>query len=197
MSGADTDQLAAAARARGVTLNTLLQVAWALVLSRLTDRDDVVFGVTVSGRPPELAGVETMVGLFINTMPLRVRLEPEHDCRSAMSAAAARCRRSCVTTAIWRTPSCVRWAGWARCSTPCWSTRTSRQVTWSAAANSWRDRCAFRPAAMESLSHFPMTIAAHRGGAELTLLVEVTDDALGVDDRCALGAGGCCRPCAG
>ena len=63
------------ARSRGVTLNTLLQMAWALVLSRLTDRDDVVFGVTVSGRPAELSGVETMVGLFINTVPLRVRLD--------------------------------------------------------------------------------------------------------------------------
>ncbi|MFC5157087.1 condensation domain-containing protein, partial [Streptomyces amakusaensis] len=41
----------------------------------LTGRDDVVFGSTVSGRPPELAGVESMVGLFINTVPVRVRLD--------------------------------------------------------------------------------------------------------------------------
>ncbi|PRC59562.1 hypothetical protein C6A85_22800, partial [Mycobacterium sp. ITM-2017-0098] len=41
-----------------------------------TDRTDVTFGVTVSGRPGELAGVERMVGLFINTVPLRVRLDP-------------------------------------------------------------------------------------------------------------------------
>ena len=71
-----TGQLAEAARARGVTVNTLVQMAWATLLSAFTDRSDVVFGVTVSGRPSELAGVETMVGLFINTVPLRVRLDP-------------------------------------------------------------------------------------------------------------------------
>ena len=71
-----TGQLADAARARGVTVNTLVQMAWATILSAFTDRSDVVFGVTVSGRPGELAGVETMVGLFINTVPLRVRLDP-------------------------------------------------------------------------------------------------------------------------
>ena len=70
-----TARLVDGARSRGVTLNTLLQMAWAVVVSRLTDRADVVFGVTVSGRPAELAGVETMVGLFINTVPLRVRLD--------------------------------------------------------------------------------------------------------------------------
>ncbi|HEY4794499.1 MAG TPA: condensation domain-containing protein, partial [Mycobacterium sp.] len=70
-----TERLVTGARSRGVTLNTLLQMAWAVILSRLTDRADVVFGVTVSGRPAELAGVETMVGLFINTVPLRVQLD--------------------------------------------------------------------------------------------------------------------------
>ena len=48
--------------------------AWAILLGRVTGRDDVVFGVTVAGRPPEIAGIESMVGLFINTLPLRVKL---------------------------------------------------------------------------------------------------------------------------
>ncbi|MFG3319034.1 amino acid adenylation domain-containing protein [Streptomyces sp. NPDC048171] len=64
------------ARSHGLTVNTVIQGAWGLVLSHLTGRDDVVFGVTVSGRPPELPGVDTMVGLFMNTLPLRVRLRP-------------------------------------------------------------------------------------------------------------------------
>ncbi|WNE94148.1 amino acid adenylation domain-containing protein [Streptomyces luomodiensis] len=68
--------LTALARERALTLNSLVQSAWAIVLGGLTGRDDVVFGATVSGRPPELAGVETMVGLFINTLPVRVRLRP-------------------------------------------------------------------------------------------------------------------------
>ncbi|GAA5046551.1 hypothetical protein GCM10023318_12080 [Nocardia callitridis] len=63
------------AAALGVTVNTMTQAAWGLTLSRLTGRDDVVFGATVSGRPPELPGVEDMVGLFINTLPVRVRLD--------------------------------------------------------------------------------------------------------------------------
>ena len=64
------------ARTHGLTLNTLIQSAWAILLGRLTGHDDVVFGVTVAGRPPEIAGIETMVGLFINTLPLRIKLPP-------------------------------------------------------------------------------------------------------------------------
>ncbi|MFC0040243.1 non-ribosomal peptide synthetase [Actinomadura rayongensis] len=71
-----SDGLAATARAHGVTVNTVVQAAWGLLLGRLLGRDDVVFGATVSGRPPELPGVERMVGLFINTLPVRVRLLP-------------------------------------------------------------------------------------------------------------------------
>ncbi|WP_378732882.1 amino acid adenylation domain-containing protein [Nocardia brasiliensis] len=69
-------RLEAAARESGATVNTLVQASWALLLAMLTGRTDVVFGGTVSGRPPELAGVEEMVGLFINTLPVRVRLDP-------------------------------------------------------------------------------------------------------------------------
>jgi len=65
-----------AARDADVTVNTVIQAAWGLLLGCLTGRTDVLFGITVSGRPPELPGVERMVGLFINTVPLRVRLHP-------------------------------------------------------------------------------------------------------------------------
>jgi amino acid adenylation domain-containing protein/non-ribosomal peptide synthase protein (TIGR01720 family) len=66
-----TAALQSAARQHRLTLNTFLQGAWALLLSRYSGEDDVVFGATLSGRPPELAGVEEMAGLFINTLPLR------------------------------------------------------------------------------------------------------------------------------
>ncbi|GAX43730.1 amino acid adenylation domain-containing protein [Tolypothrix sp. NIES-4075] len=59
-----------------LTLNTLAQGAWALCLQKHGAGEDVIFGVTVSGRPPELTEVENMVGLFINTLPMRVRLNP-------------------------------------------------------------------------------------------------------------------------
>jgi non-ribosomal peptide synthase protein (TIGR01720 family) len=65
------------ARREQVTLNTVLQGAWALLLARYSGTTDVVFGATVSGRPPELAGVEEMIGLFINTLPVRVRVKEE------------------------------------------------------------------------------------------------------------------------
>jgi amino acid adenylation domain-containing protein/non-ribosomal peptide synthase protein (TIGR01720 family) len=67
-----TDSLQALARGHRLTLNTLVQGAWALLLSRHAASTDVSFGVTVSGRPPDLPGVESMLGLFINTLPLRV-----------------------------------------------------------------------------------------------------------------------------
>ncbi|KUL63367.1 non-ribosomal peptide synthetase [Streptomyces sp. NRRL S-1521] len=62
-----------AARA-GVTVNTVVEGAWALLLARSGGRDDVVFGTTVSGRPAELPGVEGMIGMFINTVPTRARV---------------------------------------------------------------------------------------------------------------------------
>ncbi|HEY1245623.1 MAG TPA: condensation domain-containing protein, partial [Hyphomicrobiaceae bacterium] len=71
-----TAALTQQARRHGLTLNTVLQAAWAILLGRLSGREDVVFGVTVAGRPPEIAGIERMVGLFINTLPLRVKLAP-------------------------------------------------------------------------------------------------------------------------
>jgi amino acid adenylation domain-containing protein len=78
LPGSTSTTLASASARHRLTVNTLAQGAWAIVLSGLTGSDDVVFGVTVSGRPVDLAGVESMVGLFINTIPLRARL-PERE----------------------------------------------------------------------------------------------------------------------
>ncbi|GAA4292193.1 hypothetical protein GCM10023148_55690 [Actinokineospora soli] len=76
LSEEDTARLAAAARAAGVTQNTLVQTAWGLVLSALTGRADVVFGQTVSGRPADLPGAESVIGLLINTVPVRITPHP-------------------------------------------------------------------------------------------------------------------------
>ena len=85
MSSTLSDGLTQQARARGLTLNTYIQAAWAMLLGRLTGRDDVVFGITVAGRPPEIAGIESMVGLFINTLPLRVKLPPDKPLADLLS----------------------------------------------------------------------------------------------------------------
>ena len=63
------------ARRRHLTLNTLFNAGWALVLSRTSGENDIVFGVTLSGRDIDLNGIEDMVGLFINTVPMRVSTE--------------------------------------------------------------------------------------------------------------------------
>ncbi|MFI9379912.1 non-ribosomal peptide synthase/polyketide synthase [Kutzneria sp. NPDC052558] len=58
----------------GLTVNTVVQAGWGLLLGRRSGSDDVVFGTTVSGRPADLPGVESMVGMVINTLPSRIRL---------------------------------------------------------------------------------------------------------------------------
>ncbi|RPA19739.1 non-ribosomal peptide synthetase [Gordonia sp. OPL2] len=76
LSTEQSSALRALAHRSGATLNTLIQVSWALVLADLTDSDDVVFGAVVSGRHPAVPGVDEMVGMLINTVPVRIRLDP-------------------------------------------------------------------------------------------------------------------------
>ncbi|HEV7648872.1 MAG TPA: amino acid adenylation domain-containing protein [Actinophytocola sp.] len=79
----DPAPLTATARAAGVTLNALLNAAWALVLASTTGRGDVVFGTTVAGRPTEVPNVDSAIGLFLNTVPVRVTLDP-HETVAAL-----------------------------------------------------------------------------------------------------------------
>jgi non-ribosomal peptide synthetase component F/acyl carrier protein len=72
-----TAALGTVAREHRLTLNTVVQGAWALLLHHHSAEQDIVFGATVSGRPADLAGVESMVGLFINTQPVRVSVNGE------------------------------------------------------------------------------------------------------------------------
>jgi amino acid adenylation domain-containing protein len=78
-----TTAIRACAKRHHLTISTLLQGAWAILLSRYSATDDVVFGITVSGRPYDLPQVESLVGLLINTLPVRVKLadnESSLDC---------------------------------------------------------------------------------------------------------------------
>ncbi|MCH5644318.1 amino acid adenylation domain-containing protein [Gordonia sp. ABSL49_1] len=72
-----TAELQAVARSLGVTVATVSQFVWAVLISRLTGNRVVAFGETVSGRPADLDGVEAMVGLFINTLPVVVDVDPD------------------------------------------------------------------------------------------------------------------------
>ena len=86
LSEAATTALQSLARRSHITLNSLLLGAWALVLNKHSDTDDMICGVTVAGRPSELPGVENMLGLFINTLPMRIQVDWQADmlswCRS-------------------------------------------------------------------------------------------------------------------
>lgn len=77
--------LAEIAKRYRLTLSNILQTAWATLLHIYSQSSDVVFGATVSGRPPELDGVEGMVGLFINTLPVRSKLKPSQTIVQCMT----------------------------------------------------------------------------------------------------------------
>ncbi len=77
VEAATTAALRSLAQRQRTTLNTVLLAAWGVVLGRYHGTDDVVAGATLSGRPPELAGVESIVGMFVTTLPLRLRPRPD------------------------------------------------------------------------------------------------------------------------
>ncbi|MNG60431.1 Linear gramicidin synthase subunit D [compost metagenome] len=74
-----TSRLRDSAQRLRVTPNTLIQAAWLLLLQRFTGQDSVCFGATVAGRPPSLAGADQMLGLFINTLPIIQRPQPQQS----------------------------------------------------------------------------------------------------------------------
>jgi mycobactin peptide synthetase MbtF len=181
-----TTALAEAARTRGVTLNTLVQMAWATMLSALTGRGDVAFGVTVSGRPGELAGVETMVGMFINTVPSRVRLDPRKtvgtQCLALQRESAALRDHSYLGHAELRS---IAGVGEMFDTLLVYENFPPGEVV--GATEFVANGATFRPVALESVSHFPVTIASHLSAGELTVLVEVLDGALGTMAPADLG----------
>lgn len=77
LDATNTTVIKSLVKSHRLTLNTLVQGIWALLLCRYSNKDDVVFGITVSGRPAKLPGIESAIGLFINTLPLRVKIDPQ------------------------------------------------------------------------------------------------------------------------
>jgi amino acid adenylation domain-containing protein/non-ribosomal peptide synthase protein (TIGR01720 family) len=74
-----SDALGEYAQQGGLTLNTLVQGAWATLLSTMAGEPDVCFGATVSGRPADVSGSDDQVGIFISTLPVRARLDGRRD----------------------------------------------------------------------------------------------------------------------
>jgi amino acid adenylation domain-containing protein len=79
IAGKETRALNTIARKNRVTVNTVFQTLWGILLQKYTNSNDVVFGAVVSGRPPEIKGIEKMVGLFLNTIPIRIKNRGEDN----------------------------------------------------------------------------------------------------------------------
>ena len=172
----DTARLRDWAARNGFTLNTAVLFAWAVVLGRLCDRRDVVFGSIVSGRPENLPGVETMVGLFINAVPVVHQV-------SRTDSIVEQCAR------LQRESSAMRDIGYLSLS------EIQREHGRGALFDtlfvfenapigdairtvSTPDGARFCPVEMESLTHYPLTVVAHMSGEALLVLVEAIPEAL-------------------
>ncbi|MFD7845249.1 amino acid adenylation domain-containing protein, partial [Nocardia sp. NPDC059764] len=176
LSAADTEAVRSWAGAHGLTLNTAVQFAWTVLLGRLTDRRDVVYGTTISGRPEQLPGVEGMVGLFINTVPVTHRLDRE----LSVVEQCARLQRECAAMrdiGHVSLSSVQRAAGHGTLFDTLFVFENApiddaiRTVTAP-------DGARFRPVEMESLAHYPLTVVAHMSGDELLVQLEAMPAAL-------------------
>ncbi|GAA3968819.1 non-ribosomal peptide synthetase [Gordonia caeni] len=172
-----TARLTGWAASLGLTPATVTAYAWGLVLGRLADRSDVIFGTTISGRPQSLPGAEQMVGLFINTVPTRIRID-------GPGTVADACRDLQRTSARLRDLGHVGLADIAR------ATGTGNlfdtlfvfenaPLGTATAPVSAADGARFLPLAMESLAHYPLTVAAYLLDGELVVMTESVADALG------------------
>lgn len=176
LPGADTARLRQWAGRNGLTLNTAVLFAWAVVLGRLTDRRDVVFGTIVSGRPEHLAGVESMVGLFINAVPV------VHQLRRTASAV-----EQCAQ--LQRDSSAMREIGYLSLSDlqrdhgrgSLFDTMfvfENAPIEDAVRPVETPDGVRFCPVEMESLTHYPLTVVSHMRDDALVVLVEVIPAAL-------------------
>ncbi|MVU79026.1 amino acid adenylation domain-containing protein [Nocardia sp. ET3-3] len=172
----ETQRLVHWARTNGLTLGTVVQFAWAVVLSRLTDRRDLIYGTTISGRPDTLPGVETMIGLFINTVPARVVLDR-----------TATVRDHCRT--LQREQAAMRDSGYLSLSTiqrtaghgPLFDVLFVFENAPIGAATDpmvTTDGTRFLPVAMESLVHYPLSVVSHLEDDRLVVVLEAIAEAL-------------------
>lgn len=176
LPAAETTRLRQWAGRHGLTLNTVVLFAWIVVLGRLADRRDVVVGTVVSGRPDDLAGVENMVGLFINTVPVVHHL-------GSTTPAVEQCAR------LQRELSQMRDIGYLSLS------HLQREhgrgalfdtlfvfenapIDDAVRPGSAPDGARFCPVEMESLTHYPLTVVAHIKDGALAVLVEAIRAAL-------------------
>ncbi|WP_109034863.1 non-ribosomal peptide synthetase [Streptomyces rubrogriseus] len=167
--------LSAWARGQGVTMNTVVQGAWALALAQATGRDDVVFGATVSGRPPELPGVESMIGLFINTLPVRARIdqaEPLGDLFRRLQSEQAR-----LLDHQWPGLADIQhWAGHGELFDTAMVFQNYPVEEGDLTAPADPDRLQVASADIKGGTHFAVNVVATMRGAELSFRVDYRPD---------------------
>lgn len=176
LPAADTTRLRHWAGRSGITLGTAVLFAWAVVLGRLTDRRDVVFGTVVSGRPQSLTGVESMVGLFINTVPVVHQL-------SSNAPVIEQCGR------LQRELSTMRDIGYFSLSElqrehghgnlfDSLFVFENAPIEDAIKTVTEPDGTRFAPVEMESLTHYPLTVVSHLSHDALVVVVEAIREAL-------------------
>jgi non-ribosomal peptide synthase protein (TIGR01720 family) len=106
-----TAQLESLARGQQITLNTIIRGAWGLMLARYSGKSDIVFGEVVSGRSADIPFVEDTVGLFINTIPVRVRIRPDETVASYLR----RLHAQKAAAQDYEYASLVRVRAWSKC----------------------------------------------------------------------------------
>ncbi|MEV5649158.1 amino acid adenylation domain-containing protein [Nocardia sp. NPDC052254] len=176
LSAADTARLAQWARSRGLTLNTAVQFAWTLVLSRLTDRRDVVYGTVVTGRPDRIPGVDRIIGLFLNTVAVAFRFDPDAD----VVAECARLQRESAAMrelGFLSLSSVQRAAGHgALFDTMFVFQNAPMEDAFGTAALD--GGVTLHPVMTENLTHYPLTVVSHLLGEELLVVVEAVRESV-------------------
>ncbi len=166
---AEVEALSALARRRQLTLNTVFQGVWAALLARATGRDDVVFGSVVSGRPGEVEGIESVVGFFINVLPVRMRIGHE-----AVGAALADLQRLQVEQRDFehcRLESIQDWSGLPRASRLMESLLVFQNVPLNPLEMTSLPGFRILDSQVSGATHYPITlyVAPRAGGLDLRL----------------------------
>ncbi|MEU8896801.1 amino acid adenylation domain-containing protein [Nocardia sp. NPDC048505] len=175
LPAAETARLRDWARSHGLTLNSAVQFAWTVLLSRLSDRRDVVYGTIVTGRPEQISGVERMIGLFLNTIPVSFRFDPD-------ATVAAECARLQRESALMRDHGYLglstvqRAAGHSSLFDTMFVFQNAPMDDVLAADTAEAVR--FRALMAKNLTHYPLTVVAHVHEDELAVVVEAVAAAI-------------------
>lgn len=170
LSAATTSALQSLAKAHHLTLNTLFQGAWAVLLSRYSGEEDVVFGATRAGRRSAMPGAEKVVGFFVNTLPVRVRVSSAAELLPWLQEL----RAQQITVRDYEHTPLVKVQGWSEIprGTPLFESILNFQnPSWDAALRAQGGKWLNRDFRIRSQTNYPLSLDGY-GGPELVLRME-------------------------